>query len=577
MQPALLALGILFGAIAEARSPYDLPASEWNTLNATVGGRLARGVPLARDCFQQAGTNVTDAAPGLDCATVQSKYGNNSWRSGIYSNRMVLQWETCQKTNQGCLLDPSNPKNANAFSAPKVCNQGSVSPYYITVKTAADVTQAFAFSKRTGVPLSIKNTGHDHAGRSTAPGTLALWINYSTTFVPEGCNQAGVPALTYGAGQDMESLYMFAEANNITFIGGSARTIGAAGGWLQGGGHSILSNTYGLGVDRVLQFRVVTPDGHALVANACQNQDLFWALRGGGGGTFGLVLEATSQVVPNRVPTIVRPQSSYITWQLTPTPDNVRSLFAILVENSLGWSEEGWGGYIFPTTSILANPKLNATQAADSLKPLTDFLKNASDGSTGAGAQAQWGEYPSLWQLLSTILNDTDTVEPVHSTLASRLIPQSAFSSSNRATLLEAMMASWSTTNNVAYFMTTPFSYQVPKSEQGSTSVSQAWRGAVWHAIASASWAWDAGAEEANKGYLKASSAMNPLRAITPGGGAYQNEADVYEPGASTSFWGSNYPQLNAIKQKYDPDGLLGCWNCVGWKGNSTPIASCYL
>ncbi|CAE6536582.1 unnamed protein product, partial [Rhizoctonia solani] len=275
VHPAVLAA--LVGVVA-ARSPYDLPASEWNTLNATVGGRLGRGVPVARDCYAQAGVNLTGPAPGLDCATVQSKYATDTWRAGIYSARLPLQWETCQKTNQGCLLDPNNPKNASAFSAPRVCDQGSVSPYYIAVKTAADVTQGFAFSKRTGVPLSIKNTGHDFAGRSTAPGTLAFWtnnikyINYSAAFVPEGCQQDGVPALTYGAGQDMESLFLYADSNNLTFIGGSSKTVGAGGGWVQGGGHSVLSNTYGLGADRVLQFKVVTPDGRSRVANACQNQ-----------------------------------------------------------------------------------------------------------------------------------------------------------------------------------------------------------------------------------------------------------------------------------------------------------------
>jgi len=56
-----------------------------------------------------------------------------------------------------------------------------------------------------------------------------------------------------------------------------------------------LSPTLGLGVDRVLQFKVVTPDGIYRTANACQNQDLFWALRGGGGSTFGVVLEATTK------------------------------------------------------------------------------------------------------------------------------------------------------------------------------------------------------------------------------------------------------------------------------------------
>ncbi|CAE6471603.1 hypothetical protein ACGC1H_005317 [Rhizoctonia solani] len=575
--PALLAA--LVGVVA-ARNPYDLPASEWNTLNATVGGRLGRGVPIARDCYAQAGVNVTGPTPGLDCATVQNKYPTDTWRAGTYGARLALQWETCQKTNQGCLLDPREPNNATAYSAPRVCDQGSVSPYYISVKTAADVTQGFAFSKRTGVPLSIKNTGHDYAGRSSAPGTLALWtnsvkyINYSATFVPEGCQQDGVPALTYGAGQDLESLFLYADSNNLTFIGGSSKTVGAAGGWVQGGGHSVLSNTYGLGADRVLQFKVVTPDGRARVANACQNQDLFWALRGGGGGTFGVVMEATSQVIPNPVSTVA------LKWQLVPTADNLKTFMTIIVQNSLRWSQEGWGGYLYPTASLLANPRMNATAAAASLKPLTDFLKIAPDGAggnAGSGAQAQWSQYDSFLPLLSSIVTGSATTKPQNIALASRLIPQSLFVN-NQTALLNAMLQSAQISGgSVSYYMTTPFSYQVPNTEQGKTSVTPAWRGAVWHAIVSARWDYDSGPDAAKAAYVKANSAMNPLRALTPGGGAYQNEADVYEPNTSASFWGSNYAALYAIKQKYDPDGLLDCWHCVGWKGKATPIASCYF
>jgi len=119
-------------------------------------------------------------------------------------------------------------------------------------------------------------------------------------------------------------LYDFAEANGITIVGGTDRTVGAAGGWVQvrallspygvpeltekscsrivqGGGHSLLSNTLGLGADRALQFKVVTPDGQYLTANACQNQDLFFALRGGGGGTFGVVMEMTTRVEPKPI------------------------------------------------------------------------------------------------------------------------------------------------------------------------------------------------------------------------------------------------------------------------------------
>jgi FAD/FMN-containing dehydrogenase len=64
----------------------------------------------------------------------------------------------------------------------------------------------------------------------------------------------------------------------------------------------MLSNIYGLGADRVLQYRVVTPQGEYLTANACQNTDLFYALRGGGGGTFGVVMKSTFLAEPRPLP-----------------------------------------------------------------------------------------------------------------------------------------------------------------------------------------------------------------------------------------------------------------------------------
>ncbi|KAG9125653.1 hypothetical protein FRC07_006741 [Ceratobasidium sp. 392] len=557
MLPLVISL-LAAASLTTARSPFDVSKSEWDVLNSTVGGRLAHGVPLARACFAQAGVNVTSAT--MDCASVQAKYGLDTFRVTQFGTTMRTQWETCQKYSQGCLLDSSKPTNPSAFSAPR-----------IAVNSSADVTQAFSFSARTGVPLSIKNTGHDFAGKSMAPGTLSLWthnlkgIKYTTSFVPKGCSVPGVPALTYGAGQDMESLFLFAETNNITFIGGSAKTVGAAGGWVMGGGHSILSNTYGLGVDRVLQFTIVTPDGSPRVANACENPDLFWALRGGGGGTFGVVMDVTSEVVPQRVPTLS------FKWQLDLTAANLQGLTKVIVENSLQWSKDGWGGYIYPTSSILANPKLNATAAGVSLKPLTDFLKVA--GATGG-----WTRYESFFPLYSTIMNSPVAVG-INGAISSRLIPQELFAPAKQASLIGAIQNSLTASGGrMAFYLTTPFSYQHPASDKVGTSVTPAWRGAVWHVVSTAEWGWDATADVAKKGYLTAYGAMQPLRTITPGGGAYLNEADVYEPQWNASFWGAgNYGGLLGAKQKYDPKGLLNCYHCVGWTNKTIPISSCYF
>lgn len=75
--------------------------------------------------------------------------------------------------------------------------------------------------------------------------------------------------------------------------------VGAAGGWLQGGGHSSLSPRYGLGVDNVLEIEIVTADGILRTVNEYNSPDLFWALRGGGGGTWGVITKATYKAYPS--------------------------------------------------------------------------------------------------------------------------------------------------------------------------------------------------------------------------------------------------------------------------------------
>lgn len=70
----------------------------------------------------------------------------------------------------------------------------------------------------------------------------------------------------------------------ITIIAPGQGSVSEAGGWSQGGGHSTIAGYYGLGADQVLSLNVVTADGHLVTADLQQNQDLFYALRGGGGG-----------------------------------------------------------------------------------------------------------------------------------------------------------------------------------------------------------------------------------------------------------------------------------------------------
>jgi hypothetical protein len=98
-----------------------------------------------------------------------------------------------------------------------------------------------------------------------------------------------------GAGVQGIEAYRTADAHGLRILSGACPSVGIAGGYSQGGGHSMLSSRYGLGADQVLEWEVIDGTGKFLVANREQNSDLYWALSGGGGGTYGVVWSMTSK------------------------------------------------------------------------------------------------------------------------------------------------------------------------------------------------------------------------------------------------------------------------------------------
>lgn len=102
-------------------------------------------------------------------------------------------------------------------------------------------------------------------------------------FVPDGCGSAPHDVVSAGPGLSVRELYQFAGDNGVVTVGGFDESVGATGGYLLGGGLGPLGPLFGMGVDNVLQFEVVTTTGDTAIVNECTNPGLFWALRGGGG------------------------------------------------------------------------------------------------------------------------------------------------------------------------------------------------------------------------------------------------------------------------------------------------------
>ncbi|KAI3613790.1 fad binding domain-containing protein [Moniliophthora roreri] len=502
-------------------------------LDISLDSRLLPGTPLAYSC-------ILDAMSS-ECVKIRGGYRDEVFLTSLPTGYTNPQWETCQSNGDQCLFD-----SRGYISQPERCRIGSMPSYFIDVQSERDVQAAFRLSKEYNITLVIKNTGHDYKGRSSAPGSLALWTH----------NLKNASCIT---------VHKTISAEYSIFRFRSDRTVGTSGGWLQGGGHSMLSNTMGLGVDRVLQFRVVTPSGHYLTANSCQNQDLFFALRGGGGGTYGVVMESTMiaspQITLQMVLVSFKASNQYLT----------RELWTILVSNGLRWAGEGWGGIATSNIAIYINPKLSKEEASHSMSPLLQFAERLRVDSV-PGTTTVVAEFPSWGQFFDWFTDSHVASVGISLALSSRLIDQKNFRTPiNQQALIDSLLEASKITPRLLIMLSTPFSFP----GDGQTSTTEAWRSSLYHITVTSTWSWNATVDEKRDGYATVQKSISYLRALTPDA-AYLNEADVYEPNHEVSFWGSNYERLLEIKQKYDPDHLLDCWQCVGWKPSSSRF-SCYL
>jgi len=140
-------------------------------------------------------------------------------------------------------------------------------------------------------PIAARSGGHSYAGYSTPDDTLVVDL--------AGLSDVRVDGETavVGAGTRLIDVYARLAAAGRCLPAGSCPSVGVAGLTL-GGGIGVLSRKYGLTCDRLTSATVVTADGQARTVSAGTDPDLFWALRGGGGGNFGIVTSFSFTTVP---------------------------------------------------------------------------------------------------------------------------------------------------------------------------------------------------------------------------------------------------------------------------------------
>lgn len=126
-------------------------------------------------------------------------------------------------------------------------------------------------------------------------------------------------------------------------VTGSNPDVGLVG-WLTGGGHGPLTSYYGMGADNLLEATVVTPSGDLLIANPCKNSDLFFAIRGGGGGTYGVVTEVVVKAFPD-------PKTTKVFFQMSTTGPNITTeywnIMGFFHAHMQKMKEQGLQGYYY--------------------------------------------------------------------------------------------------------------------------------------------------------------------------------------------------------------------------------------
>lgn len=290
LSTTLLFITTLISALPSATQCRCFPTDEcwptawqWNEFNRTVQGRLIATKPIASFCHKNQGFEPYDPEK---CNSLKSAWELPETHYQTSSSIMAPFF-----ANQSC--DPFLPPDSQ-------CVLGTYVQYAVDARDAADYQRTIEFTRSHNIRLVIRNTGHDYLGKSTGAGAVAVWTHHlkDIKILDYHSRRYTGKATKIGAGVQTFEANEAAHAHGLAIVAGSCPSIGLAGGFTQGGGHGQLSSKYGLAADQVLEWEVVTATGEHLIATPEKNADLYWALSGGGGGTYALVLSMTSKIYP---------------------------------------------------------------------------------------------------------------------------------------------------------------------------------------------------------------------------------------------------------------------------------------
>ena len=470
------------------------------------------------------------------------------------------------------------------------------SAYAVRPETADDVATAVQFARAARVKLVVKGGGHSYFGNSTAPDSLLLWtramdlVDVHDGFVPAGAPAGTRPrhAVSNGAGALWGRVYETVSVRHGRYVqGGGCLTVGVAG-LVQGGGFGSLSKAFGTAAASLLEAEIVTADGVTRVASAWREPELFFALRGGGGGTFGVVTRLTLATHP------LQHTMGGVFFSVAAAND---AAWAALVRRTIAFYADAlfnpaWGEQIrfSPGRRLdvsMVFHGLSREEAARVWEPLLAWVRGRSDYAFRGDPQIlavpgrQFWDPAFLRQVPGIVMADDRPGAPASNVFwASNLgetgqvlhayesvwLPARLIEPSNQGALADALVAgasSWSVTLHVNKGMAGGEPTAIAASAETATNPAMLDAFALLICAADGPPAWpgipghepdvSAAAREA----ARVAQAVAPVRRLVTRPASYMSETSYFDEQWEAAYWGTHYSRLQAAKRKYDPENVF--------------------
>ena len=377
----------------------------------------------------------------------------------------------------------------------------------------------------------VRAGGNSFAGYSASDGVIIDVSGLDDVFVdPETL------VATVGAGCTFGKLQAILDDHELHLPLGDAKNV-SIGGFMQGGGFGLTSRTYGMNCDHVLEARIMLADGRVVLASETINHDLWWAIRGGTGGNFGVLLAVRYRLHP-------APEQNRwcLGWRLSRGADLDHAISGLM------WLQESFMVAGSPPEMNLSATVLYVADKPEAA-PQTPWL-------------LMWGTYVGsetrMDKLLEPFLRNPGCWPRFQPFLGTR--NQRKFDRCSHLVSRPLSPEDWRSL--LSYFL-----MRAPN--RLSTLQIDVWGGAIRSYpresssfihrdaacnIGLTAW-WQRPSEEAmSKEFL---SSWNALLLPFWNGHIYQNFPSLDAPAYPENYWGTALPALAAAKRKYDPDGLF--------------------